>query len=355
MADENSDSDVLFRREGALGRITLNRPKALNALTTQMVAAIARRLDEWGRDDGVRAILIDAVPGRAFCAGGDIRAILDAARREDGSDAAFFRTEYRLNAAIHRSKKPYVALIDGYAFGGGLGVSVHGAYRVVSENAAMAMPETLIGFYPDIGASYFLNRCPGEIGMYLALTGARIKGGDLLYSGLATHAVPSARIGEIGPLLARGKTPDEVLAASTADLGAPSLRTHRAAIDRAFCAPTVEAILAALVREGEWGKAIAKQLSQLSPTSLKLTHRLMRENKGKDLETCLTIEYRLALRQVLARDFAEGVRAAVVDKDQRPHWEPGSLGEVRDEEIVRLFAPLGARELTFPAEDSAPK
>lgn len=342
------DSPVLFRREGALGRITLNRSKALNALTTAMVASIGRKLGEWKEDDGVRAILIDAIPGRAFCAGGDIRAILEAARRKDGSDAEFFRTEYRLNAAIHRSAKPYVALIDGYCFGGGLGVSVHGSHRVVTENTAMAMPETLIGFFPDIGASYFLNRCPGAIGMYLALTGGRIKGGDLLYSGLATHAIPAARIGEIVPLLAEGKKPDEILGRLSCGLGCSSLQEHRASIDRAFSVPSVEAILDALAREGEWGAATTRQLAQLSPFSLKLTHRLMRANAGKDLETCLTVEYRLSLRMVFARDFAEGVRAAVIDKDQRPRWDPDALALISDNDIESCFAPLMERELTLP-------
>jgi enoyl-CoA hydratase len=345
------ETDVLFRREGALGRITLNRPKALNALTTQMVAAMGRQLTEWEEDARVRAILIDAVPGRAFCAGGDIRAILDAAKRNDGSDAEFFRTEYRLNAAIHRCAKPYIALIDGYAFGGGLGVSMHGKYRVVSENAAMAMPETLIGFFPDIGASYFLNRCPGEIGMYLALTGARIKGGDLLYSGLATHAVPAARMGEIAPLLSEGQSPDEILARLPPALGVPSLNAHRAAIDRAFSASSVDAIIGALAQEGEWGEGIAKLLPQLSPTGLKLTHRLMRENKGKDLEACLHMEYRLALRQVVSHDFAEGVRAAVIDKDQKPRWKPEHLDLVPDKDIARYFAPLHVPELIISREN----
>src|SRR5580765_3132548 len=172
-------TDVVFHREGALGRITLNRPKALNALTHDMVAAILAQLKEWAADPGIRIVVIDAVPGRASSAGGDVRAIYEAAKRRVGTAAQFFATEYRMNAAIKRFPKPYVALIDGIAFGGGVGVSVHGSHRVVSENALFAMPETGIGLYPDVGGSYFLPRLPGELGMFLALTGARIGPSDM--------------------------------------------------------------------------------------------------------------------------------------------------------------------------------
>jgi enoyl-CoA hydratase/carnithine racemase len=339
--------DVVFRREGALGRMTLNRPKALNALTQGMVAAMLGQLRDWAGDPSIRAVLLDAIPGRAFCAGGDIRAILESAKRRDGSAADFFRTEYRLNATIERFPKPYIALIDGFAFGGALGISVHGSYRAVSENAVMSMPETLIGFFPDIGASRFLNRCPGEMGMYLALSGARLKGGDLLYTGLATHFVPAARIGDIAPRLAEGETAGKVLSDLSADPGPAPLSGHRAIIDRAFAAPSVEAVLDRLAASGDWGSGIAAQISALSPTGLKITFRLMREAKSLDLESCLRMEFRLAVRAAECHDFAEGVRAAVIDKDQKPRWKPSRLEQIADEEVASYFRPLGPAELTF--------
>jgi enoyl-CoA hydratase len=209
------------------------------------------------------------------------------------------------------------------------------------------MPETMIGFFPDIGASYFLNRCPGETGMYLALTGARLKAADLLYTGLATHHVPAARMPEIAPRLARGEGVERVLADYAADAGAAPLAVHRAAIDRAFAAPSVEALIAALKREGAWGEDIAAQLATLSPTSLKVTFRQMREARGQSLPSCLRMEYRIASRVAEHHDFAEGVRAAVIDKDQTPRWEPARLDEVSDSGIAQYFTSLGADELTF--------
>src|SRR3982750_3233355 len=182
-------SDIIFRNDGPIGRITLNRPKALNALTYDMCAAMLSQLHAWAAAPDVCAVVLDAVPGRAFCAGGDIRAIYDMGKRRDGTAQAFFTTEYRLNSAIKHFAKPYIALIDGIVMGGGVGISIHGPYRVISENAVFAMPETAIGLYPDVGGTYALPRLPGEIGMYLALTGNRIGPADMMYAGIATHFV----------------------------------------------------------------------------------------------------------------------------------------------------------------------
>lgn len=339
-------SEIIFGRDGILGRITLNRPKALNALTHAMCAAMLAQLREWASDESIRAVLIDAVPGRAFCAGGDIRAIYEAAKRRDGSASAFFASEYRLNTVIRRFPKPYVALIDGFAFGGGLGISVHGSRRVVSENALAGMPETGIGLFPDIGASYFLNQCPGEIGMYLALTGERLKAADLLYTGLATHFVPSARLAEIAPRIAHGEMPDAALA-MIQGAGRPPLVEQRGPIDRAFAGASVEAILDALSREGEWGEKTATHLATLSPTSLKVTYRAMREGKSLDFDACMRMEYRLASHLVESHDFGEGVRALLIDKHQKPRWHPPHLGDIRDADIARIFASLGSHELTL--------
>ena len=329
--------DVICRKEGVAGRITLNRPKALNALTYDMCVAIKAALDEWANDAGVKAVAIDAVPGRAFCAGGDIRQLYD-----DGTKYAplFYAAEYRMNARIKHYPKPYVALIDGICMGGGVGVSVHGSHRVVSENVTFAMPETAIGFFPDIGASYVLPRLPGELGLYLALTGARLKAADMIYAGVATHYVASAKMGAITGRLAAGEAPDKILSELSERPGDAPLGQHRVAIDRAFAASSVENILQALEREGEWGAETAEGLRAKSPTALKVTFRLMREGRKLPFDDCLRMEYRLALHAAVSHDFREGVRAVVVDKDQSPKWNPPTLEQVSDTAIAAWFAPL---------------
>jgi enoyl-CoA hydratase len=343
-----SENDVILRREGAIGRITLNRPKALNALTESMCAALLAQLRAWAVDSAVHAVVIDSVPGKAFCAGGDVRAIYDAGRRADGSVMSFFRTEYRMNAAIRRFTKPYVALIDGFAFGGGCGVSMHGSYRAVSENAVLAMPETLIGLFPDIGATTFLNDLPGEIGMYLALTGLRINAADAIYCGLATHFVAGQDHAALRSRLAQGEKLEKILADLGArPLGASSLSQHRDAIDRAFAASSVEEILERLGREGDWGNEIASVLKGRSPTSLKVTFRQMREGAEMDFASCQRMEFRIMARMMDGHDFYEGVRAALIDKDQSPRWAPPRLDMVSENEIEPFFAPLGDEEFTL--------
>ena len=341
-----TNSDIILRKTGAAGHITLNRPKALNALTLDMVAAMLAAMREWARDGNVKAVVLDAAPGRAFCAGGDIRAIYESGKKRDGHAAQFFTTEYRLNNTILHFEKPYVALIGGLTMGGGAGVSIHGRYRVVNENALFAMPETAIGLFPDIGASHFLNLLPGRIGLYLALTGARINPADMVYAGLATHFVRSKNFPQIAPRLAQREEASVVLAQLNADPGPSELATHRSAIDRAFAAASVEDILIALTREGEWGRATGEMLARCSPTSLKLTFRQMHEGAGRDLESCLKMEYRLALRVLDGQDFYEGVRAALIDKDQKPRWRPDSLAQVNDAEIARYFAPPSVSDWT---------
>jgi enoyl-CoA hydratase len=343
-----ANGDIVFRREGVAGRITLNRPKALNALTEGMCAAMHAQLRDWAADRTVHVVVIDAVPGKAFCAGGDVRAVYDAGKRADGSVMSFFRTEYPLNAAIRRFPKPYVALIDGFAFGGGCGVSVHGSYRVASENAVFAMPETAIGLFPDIGASYFLNRLPGEIGMYLALTGIRINAADAIYCGLATHFVRSTDHPALLAGLATGDEPDAALSTlSSRPSGDGLLAEHRAAIDRAFVASSVEDILDRLDLEGDWGRETMSVLESRSPTSLKVTFRQMREGQALDFASCQRMEFRIMTRMMEGHDYYEGVRAAIVDKDQRPSWVPARLDMVSESEIDRYFAPLADGEFTL--------
>lgn len=334
MSDE---LDILFRAEGALGHITLNRPSVLNALTLPMCQSVLARLADWASDPKIACVLIDAVPGRAFCSGGDIRAVHDWGRAGDPRALEFFAAEYRMNAAIGRFPKSYVALLDGIVMGGGAGISVHGKYRVATENALFAMPETGIGFFTDVGGGYFLSRCPGATGMYLGLTGARLRAADLLYCGLATHYVPSGRLSAIAPRLAGGEIAEMVLAALSSGPESASLATRRDAVDRVFSAPSVDEIFVRLTREGDWGENIARLLSRCSPTSLRIVHRQLREGAVLDLPGCLRMEFGIVREILKGHDFYEGVRAALIDKDHTPHWRPAKIEEVTAEYIERHF------------------
>ncbi len=342
------EPEVTFDIRHRLGTITLNRPKALNALTLGMIREIEPKLREWVHDSRVQAVAIAGAGEKAFCAGGDVRAVWEAGKR--GTDVLtyeFFFEEYRLNRLIHRYPKPYVALIDGIAMGGGLGLSVHGRYRVVTEKAKFAMPESAIGLFPDIGGSFFLDRCPGKIGAYLGLTGARISGADLVYSGLATHCVGAADLPAFAEALAH-TAPEAALHRFARDPGQAPLAAQRAAIDRAFAKPTVEAIVAALAAEGEWGAKAASGLATKSPTSLKATLKLLQKHHRLDLEDCLRGEFRLVQRFMAGHDFYEGIRAMLVDKDNAPKWNPATLAETDDAAIEAMFAPLDpADELHF--------
>ncbi|WP_329139535.1 enoyl-CoA hydratase/isomerase family protein [Streptomyces sp. NBC_01476] len=312
-------------REGA-GVIELDRPAALNALDLTMVRLITRALEEWRDDPAVRSVLIRSTSPKAFCAGGDIRAMRDAGVR--GDDAAvleYFSAEYALNALIARYPKPYTALIDGYAMGGGLGISVHGSARVVTERAVLAMPETAIGFFPDIGAGYFLPRLPGAVGWYLGLTGLRIDGAAAVECGLATHYVPAAELPALEEALLAGEEPAAALARSAGVPPRSELAGHRAAIERCFTAPDLDSLRARLAAEDEdreWADETLAVLRRASPMSLAITFDLLRAGAGSSLEECLARELALARRTAHAPDFHEGVRAALIDKDRDPAWSP---------------------------------
>lgn len=341
-------ADVLLRNDGLLGRITLNRPQALNALTHDMCRSIYQAMQGWAMDPDIHAVLIDAVPGRAFCAGGDIRSIYQLGRTNLPAAEAFFATEYRLNAAIGHFPKPYVALLNGVTMGGGAGLSIHGSHRVVTENASFAMPETGIGLYPDVGGTYFLSRLPGQTGTYLALTGARIGPADMLSLGLATHYVSSAEIERGIVRLAQGETVDAVLeAVAGTPPDAPATTPFAAQIDAAFGCDMVEEIASKLQSMGEWGREMAKLLATRSPTSLKLTLRALRETRNLDFDECMRMEYRMTLRVLRGHDLYEGVRAILIDRDQHPRWNPDSLEKVTNHQIGQYFAPLGKKELVL--------
>jgi enoyl-CoA hydratase len=338
--------DILFARRGRLGHVLLNRPRALNALTHAMSIKFDAALRAWASDPAVETVCITGAGDRAFCAGGDVRALYQAG---PGGRLTrdFYWDEYRLNRRIHRYPKPYVALIDGIAMGGGVGVSVPGRFRVVSEKALFAMPETGIGLFPDVGGTYFLSRCPGEIGVYLGLTGARLKAVDLVYAGLATHHVPSERLGEL--LSALESEPAEAALDRFAESpGHPPLAAQREAIDRCFAGESIEDILDALDREGSaWAKATRDALMQKSPTSLRVSLRQLRAGRELDFEECMRLEYRLVRRFMAGHDFFEGVRAVVVDKDNKPRWRPAQLADVTPAMVDPYFASLGAEELAF--------
>ncbi len=350
-----SGNDILFARQGGIALITLNRPKALNALTLDMIKALDERLTAWERDEEVRAVVIEGAGERAFCAGGDVRALYEAGTGGDPAVAReFYWHEYRQNRHIFRYAKPYVALIDGIVMGGGVGVSVHGSHRVATEHTLFAMPETGIGMFPDVGGGYFLPRLPGEIGMYLALTGARLKAADCLYAEVATHYVPARRLAEVKAALAEadlsGGRPavDRVLAEFHEDPGPAPLAEHREAIDRCFSGDSVEAILAALAAEGSaWAEDVRRTILQKSPFATKLAFRELREGAALSFEDDMRMEYRLCRNTMAGHDFYEGVRAVIIDKDNAPEWRPDSLDKVSEEEVARYFAPLSEDELDF--------
>ncbi|MDE2515158.1 MAG: enoyl-CoA hydratase/isomerase family protein [Rhodospirillales bacterium] len=339
MSDEAS---VLVRREGRAGRILLNRPKALNALDLPMLRAIAAALEDWRDDPCVHLVLIEGAGGRAFCAGGDIRALRQ--NQLDGTperNRLFFSEEYALNAQIAEYPKPFVSLIDGVCMGGGIGVSVHGAYRVASEHAMFAMPETAIALFPDIGASYLLPRLPGVLGMYLGLTGARVTGADAVHAGLATHFTPRAALPDLAAALARDGV--AALAAFAAPLPGFTLAAQVPAITRCFSGDTLAAILAALEAEttgaqAEWARHTLETMAHLSPSSMSWTLRLLRDGAGRTLRQCLAAELALGVRVTAHPDFIEGVRAMVVDKDRNPRWQPARIDQVDAAAIATMFA-----------------
>jgi enoyl-CoA hydratase len=336
--------DVQFDRRGPLAIVTLDRPEALNALTLDMAEHLDRQLVEWASDPAVTAVLIRSACGRAFCAGGDIRALYDAGRRDDPYASDFYRSEYRLNHRIKTFGKPYVALLDGITMGGGVGLSIHGSHRVVTGRCQFAMPETGIGFFPDVGGSWFLPRCPGALGAYLALTGARLGAADMLYCGLATHCVEDVAA---LPGLLESQNVDAVLERHASDPGAAPLAQHRRAIDRCFSAMTVEDVLARLDTDGTpWAQETALLLRKKSPMSLKVTIRQLQLGAKLDsFAAAMRMEFRLARHFMAAADFYEGIRAAVIDKDQAPRWQPASLDEVSDEAVARYFEALAEPDL----------
>ncbi len=332
-----SDPTIRTSRQGRIGHILMDRPKALNALDLGMIRAMHAALDAWRDQPAVQAVVIEGAGGRAFCAGGDIRAIRThalAGEREAVHD--FFRAEYALNAAIAAYPKPYVALIDGICMGGGIGVSIHGDIRVTTEAGLFAMPETAIAMFPDVGATHALPRLPGALGMYLGLTGARMQGADAVHAGLATHFVPRERLADLAAALARDGA--AVVAEFAAPLPQFSLAPHRAAIDRCFAAESVAGILAALDAEGTaWAGETLATLRAMSPSAVLWSFAAIKRGAGLNLDEALAAELRLTAHVTAHPDFHEGVRAMVVDKDRSPHWSPARIEEVDPAAIAAML------------------
>lgn len=354
-----AEAEILFEQRGRLGLITLNRPEALNALTYGMVLALDAQLDQWAGDDSIAVVAIRGAGDKAFAAGGDIRALHEAG--QGGASGAknfrFFRDEYRLNTRIKRYPKPYVGLMDGLVMGGGVGVSVHGIRRIATERTVFAMPETGIGLFPDVGATYVLPRLPGEAGMWLGLTGARLKAADALACGICDLWVPSGVQDEVLDALAAldigAREPLEALDwALEAFARVPDQETvldvHRERIDRCFAGQSVEAVLGHLEKDGHyWAEEQRAAILTKSPTSTRIAFRQIREGAALAFEDCMRLEYRLARYCMTHVDFYEGVRAVILDKDGAPQWSPAMLSAATEAFVAEAFADLGPEELTL--------
>lgn len=346
--------EIVFDRRGGLVVVTLNRPRALNSLSYDTCLALGEGLKRWQADPEVGAVLIKGEGDRAFCAGGDIRRIYDLLIGGDPDEAvAFYAAEYPMNARLHRFTKPWIALLDGVTMGGGVGVSIHGSHRVVTERTVFAMPETGIGFFPDVGGTYWLPRAPGALGAYLGLTGARLGAADCLAAGTGTHFVPAAHLDALEAALAEadlGADPhravDDVLRRFQGNPGASELVDLRARIDACFGAATLDGVLETLAGESSgWGASQLEILNGKSPTSLAVTFRQLQTGGDLDFEDAMRLEYRLVHRFLESHDFREGVRALIVDKDNQPRWRPAELAEVDTGDVDAYFAPLPGGEL----------
>jgi enoyl-CoA hydratase len=341
-----TESEVHTSVENGLGLITLNRPQAINALTHGMILAIDATLASWANDDRVRAVAIRGEGERGLCAGGDVRAIYEGAKSNPAAALEFWADEYHLNARIARYPKPYVALMDGLVMGGGVGISVHGSTRIVTERSRVGMPETRIGFVPDIGGTFLLSRCPGELGTHMGLTGGDVAGADAIHCGLADYFVPSHKL----PDLLRALLEEEDLQATIrqfAEGPPPSPLAERTVwIDSSYGADTAEEIITRLRAHGGEAAEMASEIEKRSPTSVKITLRAIRSAaKMSTVEAALNQEFRIASVCLHGHDLVEGIRAQVIDKDRSPRWLPATLAEVSDDAVSNYFQGSGEREL----------
>jgi enoyl-CoA hydratase len=348
MTEMMTPEAVLVERRGRALWLVLNRPAALNALNLPMAHTIHRALFAAAADPAVERIVIEGAGEKAFCAGGDIAILGREGRQDRALFETFFHDEYRMNQAIARLATPYVAILDGITMGGGVGLSIHGPFRIVTERTLFAMPETGIGLIPDVGGTHALARLPGEIGTWLALTGARLKAADCLYAGIATHFVPAERLAVLRDLLADS---DEDVAAILATLhgdpGPGTLAALRDGIDFHFGHDRMEDILASLDDGDDWAQAQAAIIRKMSPTSCKLSLLGLRMAKDADIEDALITEYRMVCEIRHGHDFFEGVRAVLLDKDKNPLWSPARFEDVTEDDIARYLREPDSGDLTF--------
>ena len=352
MQDALQVGDLIVREQKALRRITLNWPKALNALTLDMAVKMTALLRSWAADPAVGAVLLDGAGERGLCAGGDLRALYDAANSGDTLPEKFWATEYHLNVLIVRYPKPFIAVMDGLVMGGGVGVSTHAAHRIVTERSAVAMPEVGIGFFPDVGASYLLARTPGSAGAYMALTGDRMNAADAIHCRLADVHIDSNELAALPEALADCRSTDDVRSRLEAMSSAPPPGKMAAAqpwIDTCFSANDAEGIVARLASaKDEAARAVLTTMQKMSPTSLKVTLRNVRGAASFErVEESFQQDYRVALACITGHDFIEGIRAQIVDKDRNPRWRPDTLESVTPDIVDRHFKSVGDLELSF--------
>jgi enoyl-CoA hydratase len=354
-AAAHGESDLIVRREGGVGIIRLNRPRAINAMTFEMSMGIDKALDQFETDPAVALVLLEGAGERGLCAGGDIRGLYESSRAGGDLGKRFWRQEYIMNARIARFPKPYVAFMDGLVMGGGVGLSAHGAHRVVTERTKLAMPEVGLGFFPDVGGTWLLSHSPGEIGTYFGLTGQTMNGPDAIYARFADAVVPSSQLPILRKVLTEvrpGAASSEVRALiddfATGETAGP-VAAMQGEINRWFSHDRMEDIFASLRREGsETALSTLKTLKEKSPRGMIVTLKLLRlARSSSSLEECLVREYRAALEVFRSDDFREGVRAAVIDKDRNPKWSPPHLEDVTAEMLAPYLAGIGADELVF--------
>lgn len=344
-----SSADILIWQDGPLGRLRLNRPRALNALTHDMIKEITAALLAWETDDTITAIVLDAEGDRAFCAGGDIRSLCELGRTDIATARQFLFDEYQLNAMIAHYAKPYIALMDGLTIGGGIGVTSHGSHRIVTERTSIAMPESTIGFLPDIGGTYLLSRAPGHIGEYLGVTGTQVNGADAIYAGFADTFVAHDNLPELVEALRDGVSPDAAVNRLAGTAEASNLAALQVKIDDAFGRTNVvecEKRLQDMSALGdEWAGKTLHIMSRNAPLSMVASFVAINNARNLDtLEACIAAEYRFVYRTLEGHDLYEGVRAILVDKDRNPKWEFVSLEDVPQSRIAAEFAPLGKDE-----------
>ncbi|HEY1425918.1 MAG TPA: enoyl-CoA hydratase/isomerase family protein [Caulobacteraceae bacterium] len=348
---DQAEPEIIVRRDGAVGRLTLNRPAALGALTLGMCEAMTAALLEWRADPDVALVLIDHAGERGFCAGGDIRFLAESGAADGEAARRFFHTEYRLNHLLSAYCKPIATVMDGVTMGGGVGISRPARYRIATERTRIAMPETGIGLFPDVGAGWWLPKLHGRTGLWMVLTGARLDAADCELLGLATDVVPAGQVEIVKAAIVREpEAIERILTEYEADAGHPPIADHRDDIDRVFAGETLEDVVAGLERDGgEWALAQLEAMRPKSPMSAKVSFRLIGGALAPaSIADDLVTEYRLAARIVRSHDFLEGVRAVIVEKDNRPAWDPATLAAMTDSMVDTLFAPLSADEEWTP-------